>query len=379
MTAHDNNKMLDYLRHHQDDMVEHLKQLIELESPTSDKGAVDKLGDFLARELQMLGGEVDIVQKDEVGNLVRGRWNKGDGGVLILSHMDTVWDIGTVAGRPTQVAGDRIYGVGSMDMKGGIVIALWALRALRELDLFPDLPITYLFNSDEEIGSPHSGERIEEEARKHQAVFVTEPPQDGKYKTARKGVSTYTVKAIGRAAHSGADHEQGINAIEELSHQIIKIQSFTDYDIGTTTNVGTITGGTRPNVVPAEASAIVNVRVTTRKNGELIHEKMMGLTPVHPEAQVIVEGGVTVPPMERTPEIVALFKQAQSLAEEMSIKLDEGSTGGGSDGNRTASIGIPTLDGMGIVGEGGHSIHEYGEISSMPERAAIMAAMLRKL
>ena len=320
MTAQDNHKLLDYLRHHQDDMVEHLKQLIELESPTSDKGAVDKLGKFLASELEMLGSDVDIVQKNEVGDLVRGRWNKGDGGVLILSHMDTVWDVGTVAGRPTRIDNDRIYGVGSMDMKGGIVIALWALRALRELDLFPDLPITYLFNSDEEIGSPHSGETIKEEAYQHQAVFVTEPPQDGKFKTARKGVSTYTVKAIGRAAHSGADHEQGINAIEELSQQIIKIQSFTDYAIGTTTNVGTIIGGTRPNVVPAEASAVVNVRVTTRKNGELIHETMMGLTPVHPEAQVIVEGGVTFPPMERTAEIVALFKQAQSLAEEMGIE-----------------------------------------------------------
>ena len=303
MTAQYNKKVLDYLRHHQDDMVKHLKQLIELESPTSDKGAVDKLGKFLANELEMLGCEVDIIQKGEVGDLVRGRWNQGEGGVLILSHMDTVWDIGTVAGRPTRIDNDRIYGVGSMDMKGGIVIALWALRALHELDLFPDLPITYLFNSDEEIGSPHSGETIEEEARKHQVVFVTEPPQDGKYKTARKGVSTYTVKAIGRAAHSGADHEQGINAIEELSHQIIKIQSFTDYDIGYNHQCRNDYRGYASKRCSCGGFAVVNVRVTTRKNGELIHEKMMGLTPVHPEAQVIVEGGVTVPPMERTPEL----------------------------------------------------------------------------
>ncbi len=379
MATEDNKQILQYLRDHQDDMVEHLKQLIELESPTSSKPAVDKLGEVLAKELKELGGDISKIPQEEVGDLVRGRWNAGDGGVLILSHMDTVWDVGTVAGRPTQIDGDRLYGVGSMDMKGGIVIALWALRALRELDLFPDFPITYLFNSDEEIGSPHSGATIEEEAHQHNTVFVTEPPQDGKYKTARKGVSTYTVKAIGRAAHSGADHQHGINAIEELSHQIIKIQSFTDYDIGTTTNVGTVTGGTRPNVVPAEASVVVNVRVKTRKNAELIHEKMMSLTPVHPEAQVIVEGGVTVPPMERTEEIAGLFKQAQALAKDMGLDIDEGSTGGGSDGNRTAAIGLPTLDGMGIVGEGGHSIHEYGEISSMPERAAVMAAMLRAL
>jgi glutamate carboxypeptidase len=264
-----------------------------------------------------------------------------------------------------------------MDMKGGIVIALWALRSLRELDLFPDQPITYLLNSDEETGSTISGENIEAEARKHRAVFVTEPPQDGKYKTARKGVSRYIVKAIGRAAHAGADHEKGINAIEELAHQIIKIQAMTKYSIGTTANVGTVSGGTRGNVVPAEAWLEVNVRATTRANANLIHEQMISLTPHHPEARIEVEGGISVPPMERTPEIVALFKQAQALAKEMGIELNEGSTGGGSDGNRTAAMGIPTLDGMGIVGEGGHSIHEYGEIDSLPERSAIMAAMLR--
>ena len=377
MTAEHNRQILHYLRDHQDDMVEHLKQLIELESPTNHKPSVDKLGTVIADELRSLGGEVDIIPKDGVGDLVRARWNHGEGGILILSHMDTVWDIGTVAGRPTYIDGNLLYGVGAMDMKGGIVIALWALRALRELDLFPNQPITYLLNSDEEIGSPASGENIEEEARKHRAVFVTEPPQDGKYKTARKGVSRYQVKAIGRAAHAGADHEKGINAIEEIAHQIIAIQAMTDYEIGTTTNVGTVTGGTRGNVVPAEAWVEVNVRATTRANANAIHEQMMSLTAHHPEAKIEVEGGISVPPMERTPEIVALFKQAQQFAQEMGLELNEGSTGGGSDGNRTAGIGVPTLDGMGIVGEGGHSIHEYGEIASMPERSAIMAAMLK--
>lgn len=377
MTADGNRQILQYLRDHQDEMVDHLKRLIDIESPTNHKPSVDQFGAVMADELRELGGQVEVIPKDIVGDCVRGRWNEGEGGVLILSHMDTVWDVGTVAGRPTRIDGNRLYGVGSMDMKGGIVIALWALRALRELDLFPDQPITYLFNSDEEIGSPHSGENIEEEALKHHAVFVTEPPQDGKYKTARKGVSSYTVKAIGRAAHSGADYEKGINAIEELAHQIIKIQAMTNYDIGTTTNVGVVTGGTRPNVIPAEASVEVNVRVTTRVNGEAIHQQITSLTPNHPEAKVIVEGGVAVHPMERTPEIVALFQKAQSLAKDMGLDIDEGSTGGGSDGNRTAALGVPTLDGMGIVGEGGHSIHEYGEIDSLPERAAVMAAMLR--
>ena len=377
MTAEQNRQILAYLREHQDDMVAQLKQLIDLESPTNHKPSVDKLGAVLANELRELGGNVDIIPKETVGDCVRARWGKGDNGILILSHMDTVWDVGTVAGRPTRIENGRLYGVGSMDMKGGIVIALWALRALRELDLFPNHPITYLLNSDEETGSEASVENIEEEALKHRVVFVTEPPQDGAYKTERKGVSRYRVTAVGRASHAGADHQNGVNAIEEIAHQILKIQSFTNYSIGTTTNVGVVNGGTRDNVVPAEAWVDVNVRATTRANANTIHHQMMSLTAHHPEAKIQVEGGVSVHPLERTPEIIALFKQAQSLANEMGLDLQEGSTGGGSDGNKTAALGIPTLDGMGIVGEGGHSIHEYGEIASMPERAAIMAAMLR--
>ena len=378
MTAADNRRILDYLRQHTDDMVADLKRLIELESPTSYKPAVDQLGRVLAEELRELGGEVEVIPKAEVGDVLRARWNPGPGGVVILSHMDTVWDVGTVAGRPTRVEGDRIYGVGSMDMKGGIVIALWALRALRALDLFPEQPISYLLNSDEETGSLHSAGEIEAEALSHNVVFVTEPPQGGAYKTQRKGVSHFTITARGKAAHSGADHASGVNAIEEIAHQVLAVEAMTNYDIGTTANVGVISGGTRPNVVPAEASIHINVRAWTKANQQAIYDQMMNLQAVNPKAEITVEGGMGVPPFERTPEIAALFKQAQGLAAEMGIALEEGRTGGGSDGNKTAALGVPTLDGMGIVGEGGHAITEYGEISSMPERAAIMAAMLRE-
>ena len=378
MTAADNQRILDYLREHTDDMVADLRRLIELESPTSYKPAVDLLGRELAEELAELGGAVEVIPKAEVGDVVRARWNPGAGGVVILSHMDTVWDVGTVEGRPTRIDGDRIYGVGSMDMKGGIVIALWALRALRALDLFPQQPITYLLNSDEETGSRHSSAEIEAEALAHNVVFVTEPPQDGAYKTQRKGVSHYVITAKGRAAHSGADHARGINAIEEMAHQVLAVQAMTNYDIGTTANVGVISGGTRSNVVPAEARIEVNVRATTRANAQAIHDQIMGLKARHPEAELIVEAGTGVPPMERTPEIAALFKRAQGLAAEMGLAIKEGSTGGGSDGNKTAALGVPTFDGMGIVGDGGHAITEYGEISSLPERSAIMAAMLRE-
>ena len=378
MTAHDNCRILDYLREHSKDMVADLERLIALESPTSCKPAVDALGAALAEELSALGGAVEVIPKAEVGDVLRARWNAGEGGIVIMSHMDTVWDVGTVAGRPTRIEGDCLYGVGAMDMKGGIVIALWALRALRALELFPEGPITYLLNSDEETGSRHSAAEIETEALAHNVVFVTEPPQDGAYKTQRKGVSQYTITATGRAAHSGADHEHGVNAIEEIAHQVIAVEAMTDYDIGTTANVGVISGGTRPNVVPAEARIEINVRAWTKVNQAAIHEQMMNLKAAHPEAEIVVEGGVGVPPMERSPEIAALFKRAQALAAEMGIALEEGKTGGGSDGNKTAALGVPTLDGMGMVGEGGHAVNEYGEISSLPERAAIMAAMLRE-
>jgi len=378
MTANDNRRILAYLREHTEDMVEDLKRLIALESPTTNKAAVDALGAALAAELRRLGAAVEVIPKDAVGDVLRARWNAGEGGIVIMSHMDTVWDVGTVAGRPTRIDGDRLYGVGAMDMKGGIVIALWALRALRQLDLFPAQPITYQLNSDEETGSRHSAAEIESEALAHNVVFVTEPPQDGAYKTQRKGVSQYTITATGRAAHSGADHENGVNAIEEIAHQVIAVEAMTDYNIGTTANVGVISGGTRPNVVPAEARVEINVRAWTKVNQAAIHERMMSLKAVHPEADIVVEGGVGVPPMERSPEIAALFKRAQALAAEMGITLEEGRTGGGSDGNKTAALGVPTLDGMGMVGEGGHAVTEYGEISSLPERAAIMAAMLRE-
>ncbi len=378
MSDENNRKLLAYLRDHTDAMVEDLKTLIDLESPTLHKPSVDKLGQFIAGRLRELGGAVEIIPKTEVGDVVRARWNAGDGGVVILSHMDTVWDVGTVAGRPTRVDGNLIYGVGAMDMKGGIVIALWALRALRELGLFPDKAVTYMLNSDEETGSRHSSEEIEAEALSHDVVFVTEPPQDGKYKTQRKGSGGITITVKGRAAHSGADHAAGINAIEEMAHQILAVQAMTDYSIGSTANVGVISGGTRSNVVPAEAKININIRATTRANQLALYEKITQLKPVNPEAELIIDGNPGIQPMERTPQIAALFKRAQRLAADMGFHIDEGSTGGGSDGNKTAALGVPTFDGMGIVGEGGHAITEYGEIDSMPERAAVMAAMLRE-
>ena len=266
-------------------------------------------------------------------------------------------------------------------MKGGIVNALWAIQSLQELDMPPARPVTLLVTSDEEIGSATSRPIIEAEALQHDVVFVLEPaePPLGSIKTWRKGVGGFRVSVSGRAAHAGADHQHGINAIEELASQILTIQGFTDYETGTTLNVGVVGGGTRSNVVPAAAWAEVDVRVMNTREASRIEARMHNLKPHQAGTTLEVSGGVERPPMVRTPQIAALFGQAKELAAQMGFQLTEAGTGGGSDGNFTAALGVPTLDGMGVVGEGGHAVHEQVVISSMPERAALLAAMLRIL
>jgi glutamate carboxypeptidase len=374
-----NREILTFLRRHQGQMADQLTLLIELESPTDHKPSLDRLSTYLAAELLALGARVETLPQAEAGDHVRARWGEGQGGALMLCHMDTVWDVGTVAERPVRIEEGRLYGPGAHDMKGGIVITLWAVRALRELGLLPAGAVTLLLTSDEETGSLTSRSIIEAEALKHRLVFVMEPPvpPEGSYKTARKGVGDYRVEVTGRAAHSGADHARGINALQELAHQVQAIQDFTDYERGTTFNVGRAGGGTRRNVVPAEAWAEIDVRIVHVAEAERVEAQMQSLRPHLPGAEVRVTGGFERPPMERTAEIAALFGRAQDLARGMGLDLSEASTGGASDGNLTAALGVPTLDGMGVVGDGGHAIDEHALISSLPKRAAILAAMLR--
>jgi glutamate carboxypeptidase len=255
------------------------------------------------------------------------------------------------------------------------------IRALRELDLPPDQTITLLVTSDEETGSLTSRPVIEAEALKHNVVFVLEPaqPPHASLKTWRKGVGAYRVSVTGRSAHAGSDHEKGVNAIEELAHQILAIQSFTDYTAGTTFSVGVVGGGTRSNVVPSQAWARVDVRVMNADEVDRVEAKMRSLKPHLTGATVEVSGGIGRPPMVRTPEIAALYARAEALTAEMGFQITEAGSGGGSDGNYTAALGVPTLDGMGVVGDGAHAVHEHVVIASLPERAALLAAMLRSL
>jgi glutamate carboxypeptidase len=375
----DNQRLSAFLHAHQADMVAHLTQLVEIESPSDHKPSLDRLAAVLAEQALDFGAEVTVYARDTAGDIVCARWGDGDGGTLLLCHMDTVWDLGTLAERPVRVEEGRLYGPGAFDMKGGIVNALWAMRALRELELMPGRRVTLLITSDEEIGSDASRALIEAEARAHEVVFVLEPahPPRASLKTWRKGVGGYRVTVTGRAAHAGAAHDEGINAIEELARQILAIQALTDYAAGTTVNVGVIRGGTRSNVVPEQAWAEVDYRVMDMVEAARVEAFMRGLKPQRDEIKLAVTGGLNRPPMVRTPAIVALYARAEAVAAELGFPLSETGTGGGSDGNFTAALGVPTLDGLGVVGDGGHALHEHAVLSSLPERAALLAGLIR--
>jgi len=362
-----------------DEMVAELKRLVEIESPTRDKTAVDALGDVLAEETRALGAMVRLDEQAQRGDHVIARWAGAPARkqVLILCHMDTVWPPGTLAERPPRTEQGRLYGPGSYDMKGGIVITLTALRGLRTLGLWPERPITILFTSDEELGSRTSRALIEDEARRSDLVLVMEPAMSsGAVKTSRKGTGLFVVTTTGVASHAGAAHDEGVNAIEELAHQILALQRMTDYERGTTVSVGRVQGGGRSNVVPDRARAWVDLRVATRGEGQRMLACISNLKPHLPGAAVHVQGKLSRPPMPRDELMVQTFERATAIAAEIGLTLIEGTSGGASDGNFSAALGIPTLDGLGCVGDGGHALHEHVVISSLPERAALLSALL---
>jgi glutamate carboxypeptidase len=285
--------------------------------------------------------------------------------------------VGTLAERPWRVEGERAFGPGVYDDKASAAIILAALEGLQALGLAPRHPVTVLFNSDEEVGSPSSRPLIEAEAARARVVFCVEPARpDGALKVWRKGTGRYTVTALGRAAHAGADHEKGVNAIEELAHQVLRLQGMTDYGAGTTVNVGRIEGGTRANIVPDRAQVRVDVRVKTMAEWERISAAIAALQPVLPGARLVVEGGMSRPPMEASPVTLEPFWRAQEIAAGLGLTLTADGTGGASDANFTAAMGIPTLDGLGALGDGAHSVDEYIFIPSLAERAALLAALL---
>jgi glutamate carboxypeptidase len=355
------------------DALQFLEQMVSMESPSFDKVLVDKFGRFVGSRFSDIGGRVEYVPAERFGDHLVVRFGKeSTNRVLLLGHIDTVWSAGELEKRPFQIENNRATGPGVFDMKAGILLMWMALQTM------PDADVTIILNSDEEVGSNSSRGLIEAEAGKCRAALVLEPSlPGGVLKTTRKGVGGFTIKAIGRAAHAGIDPERGIYAIEELSHQILKLQKMSDASRGTTVTVAVIKGGTRSNVVPAEAAVEVDIRLSSLQEAERIISMIQTLSPELPGARLEIRGGITRPPMERTSETARLFEVARAVATELGFDLQEGATGGASDGNFTAALGVPTLDGLGAVGGGAHAVDEWVDIPSLPFRAALIAGLLR--
>ena len=360
-----------------------IRRWVEVETPTSDAAAVNRLADMVEAEWREIGGRVErIPGRDGYGDhlTLRAPWDGDAPGILVLSHLDTVHPHGVLARNPFRREGDRVFGPGIYDMKGGAYLALHACRHLIRLGRRAPLPITFLYVSEEEVGSPTSRELIEREAGRAAYVLVTEPARDGgRIVTARKGVARYVVTATGRPAHSGTRHQDGRSAIREMAHQILFIEGLTDYERGITTNVGLVTGGTAVNVTPAACVAEVDVRVPDAAAAAFVHETLTGLKPHDPDVRLRVEGGLNRPPFEKTAAIDSLFRHARDLAAEIGIDLGDVKTGGGSDGNFTAALGVPTLDGLGVDGEGGHTEHEQLYFSSLEPRARLLLRLFETL
>jgi glutamate carboxypeptidase len=367
------------------DMLALLRRLVEAESPSTNKSVVDRLGKLVAAVARQQGARVRVYPSKTTGNHLRAEFRLGSGPsrgqILLLGHLDTVWGLGTLKEIPFRIKGGRAYGPGVFDMKSGIVMGLFALAALRRLQIPVRKKIVMLLNADEEIGSPSSRPITELEARRSDAALVLEPAHGAKgaLKTARKGTGEFEICVHGRSAHAGLEPERGVNAILELSRQLLNIETLADKMRGITFNPGIIRGGTRGNVIPAEASATVDVRILRAQDQAWVERKLRSLRPYDKRAKLEVNGGFNRPPLERSKAVAALFERARELAESLGIELTEATVGGGSDGNFTAALGVPTLDGLGAVGEGAHAEHENIVIAELPRRAALLAHLIADL
>jgi glutamate carboxypeptidase len=359
-----------------------LRELVEIESPSEDREAVNRAADRVVGWARELGGEVKRHDGGTFGDVIELRFGAELSGrpVLLLGHLDTVYPMGTLATMPWREEdaedGVRLRGPGVVDMKAGVVMGLEAIAALRELNAL-NRPVTLLLNPDEEVGSEVSRPHTERLARESVAVFVLEPAQGLAYKTARKGVGHFELTVQGVAAHAGVDFASGHSAVLEMARIVEQVSGWTDASKGRTVNVGVIAGGTRSNVIAAQCRAEVDARVVTMEDAARVEEMFRQLRTRDAACTFRVRGGINRPPMERSAGTVALFQRAKTLAAEIGLDLEEAATGGGSDGNFTAAIGVPTLDGMGAVGGGAHSPGEFVVAAHLVERAALLAGMIQ--
>jgi glutamate carboxypeptidase len=374
--------LLTYFQGQRQAMIDLLTTLVNYETPTKDKAAVDKLGAFMEQQFRTLGASsVTHIPVAEVGDMRLAKWNENAPGlpILFLIHIDTVWPIGTLAARPVRIDDEgRLFGPGAIDMKAGIAIVLTAIRGLVERGELPQRPIWVLMTSDEEVGSIHSKQTIIDTAKQCGLVLVMEPAtKDEALKTWRKGIATYEIQVEGRASHAGNAPEQGINAIVELAQQIMELNAMNDLRHGTSVSVTMVNGGITMNVIPPHAEAMVDVRTLTARAYNEVNEKIMGLTPFVPGAKVTVSQHHARGPMERNAQMIAAFEQAKAIGAKYGLTIREDGSGGASDGNFTAYEGITTLDGLGPQGDGLHAEHEHVIINSLPRRATLIAGMLR--
>jgi glutamate carboxypeptidase len=353
---------------------EFLEAMVTMESPSFDKPLVDHFVRFIGPRFAEIGGNVEYVPADRFGDHLLVKFGRGGSPILLLGHTDTVWPAGEIAKRPFKIENGHATGPGVFDMKAGILL-MWMVMQIVTED-----SVRILLTSDEEVGSTSSRALIESIAGECRAVLVLEPSlPGGALKTARKGVGRFTIKAIGRAAHAGIDPQRGVNAIEEIAHQVLKLHQMTDPARGTTVSVGVVQGGTRSNVVPAEAAIEIDVRISSADEAARVTNFIRQLSPALPNARLEIRGAINRPPMERNAETARLFAIAKSVGADFGLDLQEAATGGASDGNFTAALGIPTLDGLGAIGGGAHAIDEWVEIAALPQRAALLAGVIQRL
>jgi glutamate carboxypeptidase len=361
-------------------LIETIEALVRCESPATDKAAVDRCASELETRLAGIGGQVRRLPQRSAGDHIRAEFGQGPSQVLLLGHFDTVWRVGQLSEMPLCVIDGRLHGPGVYDMKAGIAIGMLAIRALLSRPPVTLGRIVMLLTSDEETGSDSSRAMLEDEARRSQAVLVLEPSlPGGAVKTQRKGCGEFLLKVRGVAAHAGTDPRQGASAIEELGHQIQALERIQDPSRGVTVNVGTVGGGTRTNVVAAEAWAGIDVRIAFAADAPRIESAIRGLQTVIPGTSLEITGAIDRPPMERSPAVLALYGKAREVATTLGRSLGEGGTGGGSDGNFTAALGVPTLDGLGAVGAGAHAADEHVVVSELAWRAALVAGLVERI
>lgn len=376
-----NQRLINYIRANENDYLELFKKIIEYESPTHNKEAVDRLVDFIESYLIEYGVQVTRVSNERYGDHLVGEWGEGDEPILFVGHIDTVWEMGTINSRPFTVKDDVITGPGVYDMKGGIFQALYAIKVMKELKIQPKNKVVFLINTDEEVGSPTSYTLIQEWAKKSKNVIVGEPGNlpGGSVKTGRKGFGIFDLVIEGISAHAGADPEKGASAIHEFAKQVQYLESLADIRKGTTINVGVVHGGTRANVVAAKVEAKIDLRVAIEEEANRIIPQILDLKPVNPKTKITITGGLNRPPFERNNKVIELYDKVKTLAAELGFDLPETESGGVSDGNITASVGAPTLCGLGVVGSGAHAVHENCLVSYIPNRIALLVQIFAKI